>query len=360
MNRVNYNLVLVILVIITWCSTSLTGSIVNEKVNSVDSEFIKNKDATYDCFVAPSVPEDRRTNKSRLTVATFNAEWLFLDGSQCPGSGCPWATRAQAEEHLDRVASAVADINADIIGFQEVQDCDVLAQLVARIPNGRYRHYLVRGTDTATGQNVGILTRVDPIVNLQRTAARYNYPISGSTCNYNTAGDSAVSKHLYTQFKVGSTTIFFVVVHFIAFPTTPDRCAQREAQAMVIKNLINTTAPSNNEVIIVGDYNDYDGVILDKNNDMPTSRVLQFLKSSRTQALNNVGSLVSQTNRYSSWYDMNDNCVVTNNELTTIDHILVSNGLWNKVASGEYAHVFPASCTNFYPDHWPVVITFNV
>jgi len=41
MNRVNYNLVLVILVIITWCSTSLTGSIVNEKVNSVDSEFIK-------------------------------------------------------------------------------------------------------------------------------------------------------------------------------------------------------------------------------------------------------------------------------------------------------------------------------
>jgi len=353
----NYHLVL-LLVFIIWCSNTLNGSTINNDNNTVFDE-IKNVDASYDCFVAPAVPEDRRTNKSRLTVATFNAEWLFLDGSQCPGSGCPWATKAQAEEHLDRVASVVSEINADIIGFEEVEDCDVLAQLVARIPNGRYRYYLVRGTDTATGQNVGLLTRVDPTVNLQRTAARYNYPVSGSKCNYNSNGDSAVSKHLYTQFKVGSTTIFFVVVHFIAFPTTPDRCAQREAQAMVISNLINTTAPANSEVIIVGDYNDYDGVVLDKNNDMPTSRVLQFLKSSRSP-LNNVASLVAQTNRYSSWYDMNENCVVTNNELTTIDHILVSNGLWSKVITGDYEHVFTASCTNFYPDHWPVIMTFNV
>lgn len=28
--------------------------------------------------------------------------------------------------------------------------------------------YLVQGTDTATGQNVGLLTRVDPIVAMQR------------------------------------------------------------------------------------------------------------------------------------------------------------------------------------------------
>ena len=28
--------------------------------------------------------------------------------------------------------------------------------------------YLVQGTDTATGQNVGLLTRIDPIVAMQR------------------------------------------------------------------------------------------------------------------------------------------------------------------------------------------------
>jgi len=321
---------------------------------------ITNTTATYTCFVAPSVPGDRRPNKSRLTVATFNAEWLFLDGTQCPGSGCPWANRAAAEDHLDHVASVVSEIDADIIGFQEVQDCDVLAALVSRIPNGKYNYYLIKGTDTATGQNVGILTRVDPIVNLQRTSERCDFPVPGSKCNYNSNSDTAVSKHLYTQFKVGSTTIFFVVVHFIAFPTDADRCSQREAQAMVIKNLINSTAPAGTEVIIVGDYNDYDGVVLDKNNDMPNSRVLEFLKSSRNPPLKTVASQVTQTNRYSSWWDKNSNCIVTNDELTTIDHILVSNGLWSNVLSGDYEHVFTASCSNFYPDHWPVIITFNL
>jgi len=347
---------LIILIVLMCCACMALDNANNEPFHKGD----ENINATYTCYVAPANPEDRRTNKSRLTVASFNAEWLFLDGTQCPGSGCPWANLAQAEEHLDKVASVVAEINADIIGFQEVQDCDVLEQLVSRIPNGGYRYYLIRGTDTATGQNVGIITRVDPFVDLQRTALRVNFPITGSTCNYNTPGDSAVSKHLYTQFRVNSKTIFFVVVHFVAFPTTPDRCAQREAQATVIKNLINSTAPSNNEVILVGDYNDYDGVVLDKNNDMPTSRVLQFLKSSRSPPLNTVASLVSQTNRYSSWWDKNSNCIVTSDELTTIDHILVSNGLFSSVTSGTYAHDYSASCTDFYPDHWPVVATFNV
>lgn len=349
--------ILVILVALMCCAC-LASDNANVKINPFHNG--ENDDnATYTCYVAPAVPEDRRTNKSKLTVASFNAEWLFLDGTQCPGSGCPWSNKAQAEDHLNHVASVVQEINADIVGFQEVQDCDVLQQLVARIPNGGYKYYLIKGTDTATGQNVGIITRIDPFVNLQRTSERVNFPISGSTCNYNTPGDSAVSKHLYTQFKVGSTTIFFVVVHFVAFPTTPDRCAQREAQASVIRNLVSTTAPANNEVIIVGDYNDYDGVVLDVNNDMPISRVLQFMKSSRSPALNTVATIVSKSNRYSSWWDKNSNCVVTSDELTTIDHILVSNGLWSKVANGTYAHDYSASCTNFFPDHWPVLVTFN-
>ncbi len=28
---------------------------------------------------------DRRSHKNRLTIATFNVEWLFLNGGQCPG-----------------------------------------------------------------------------------------------------------------------------------------------------------------------------------------------------------------------------------------------------------------------------------
>jgi hypothetical protein len=45
------------------------------------------------CSVAPKVAEDRRRDKSKLKVANFNAEWLFLSrgsGLKCPGSDCPW------------------------------------------------------------------------------------------------------------------------------------------------------------------------------------------------------------------------------------------------------------------------------
>ena len=43
--------------------------------------------------------------------------------------------------------------------------------------DGSYKPYLKKGTDSSTGQNVGMLTRVDPIVSLYRTELRYDYPI---------------------------------------------------------------------------------------------------------------------------------------------------------------------------------------
>ncbi len=32
----------------------------------------------------------------------------------------------------------------------------------------KYKPYLIKGTDTATGQNVGIITKIDPSSNMQR------------------------------------------------------------------------------------------------------------------------------------------------------------------------------------------------
>ena len=35
--------------------------------------------------------------------------------------------------------------------------------------------YLKKGTDSATGQNVGMLTRIDPLVSLYRTEEKYSF-----------------------------------------------------------------------------------------------------------------------------------------------------------------------------------------
>lgn len=90
------------------------------------------------------------------------------------------------------------------------------------------------------------------------------------------------------------------LVHFLAFPTDPPRCAQREGQARVMQALIQAEIEAGNQVIAMGDLNDYDGSVLDANSDEPTSRVLSFLKA---PGLNNIAADVSNAaTRYSAWY----------------------------------------------------------
>jgi hypothetical protein len=57
------------------------------------------------CFVAPAIRGDRRRDKDTLTVANFNAEWLFLEGGsgsiECPSESCPWAVQPQCMSSTD-------------------------------------------------------------------------------------------------------------------------------------------------------------------------------------------------------------------------------------------------------------------
>lgn len=47
------------------------------------------------CFQGPLYPEDRRRDKTKLSIVNFNAEWLFMRGGRgnirCPSESCPWA-----------------------------------------------------------------------------------------------------------------------------------------------------------------------------------------------------------------------------------------------------------------------------
>jgi len=314
------------------------------------------------CPEAPKQPADRRSNKKYLTVSSFNAEWLFLAGegkSTCPGTGCPWKDATMANQHLKNVAGVLKQINADIINIVEVQNCNVLKKLNDELKGMNYLPYLVQGTDTATGQNVGILTRVDPIQNLQRTDSRVEYPVAGSKCNYKgTPGNTGVSKHFYTQFKVEgmSNPLVLIGLHFLAFPDDVSRCVQREAQATVIRRLADGFTGSN--VIVLGDVNDFDPTVQDAADSVPISGVLNILKS--TSLINMAAEIKDVSQRYSCWYDANSNCKVDPHELTMIDHLLVSKDLKLSITSAEYFHGYNASCNGLISDHWPVVVTLDL
>jgi exonuclease III len=307
---------------------------------------------------------DRRADKNKLRLVQYNVEWLFIDycsSSNCPGDGCSWKNQSQANTHMSYVSSVIKDLDPDLINFCEVEGCDELNILKGQLDNS-YTHYLLKGTDTSTGQNVGMLTRVDPIKTLYRTEARYDYPIYGSKCGYTGSGSTGVSKHYITEFKFNNMNIALISAHLIAIPTDPSRCAQREAQASVLQPIIANYILKEYEVIMLGDFNDFDGEILDVNNNKPTSQVLNILKGKFGEyagkyELLSVADSVIQSERYSDWYDSDNNCnTASGKDYSMIDHVLVSSAIKRNIFDVFFYHGYKEYCGKYNSDHYPVVV----
>jgi exonuclease III len=312
---------------------------------------------------------DRRKDKNTLRLVQYNVEWLFIDyysSANCPGSGCSWHTQEDAETHMSYVTNVMKNLQPDIINFCEVEGCDELNILKNQLNDTSYNPYLKRGTDTSTGQNVGMLTKIDPLVNLYRSEEKIAYPISGSKCGSTTAtGTAGVSKHYITEFKFGSMNVAMIGAHLLAIPTDPARCVQREAQAQVLQNIVSSYVQKGYEIILLGDMNDYDAEILDVNSDKPISRVLDIMKGLDGQkkglyTLTNVAYRVSQSDRYSDWWDSDNNCNTSSQkDYTMIDHVLVSSKIDKQIINVYMYHGYKEYCGKWDSDHYPVVIDLH-
>jgi exonuclease III len=283
----------------------------------------------------------------------------------CPGNGCTWHTMEDAQTHLSYVANIVNQLQPDIINFCEVEGCDELNILKEQLDNS-YTPYLLKGTDTSTGQNVGMLTRVDPIKTLYRTEARYEYPIYGSKCGYTGSGSTGVSKHYITEFKFNNMKIALISAHLIAIPTDPSRCAQREAQASILQTIVADYILKSFEVILMGDFNDFDGKVLDVNSNKPTSQVLDILKGSFGEysgkyELFSIADTVVQSERYSDWYDSDNNCnTASGKDYSMIDHVLVTSAIKKNIFDVFFYHGYKEYCGKWNSDHYPVIVDFQI
>lgn len=303
-----------------------------------------------------------------VRLMQYNVEWFFLKTyNGCPGTSCSWQNLAEATTHMEYIADVIKKYDPDIINLCEVEGCYELGQLNGLLGNA-YQTYLLFGTDSSTGQNVGLMTKWTPTANLQRSSATHAYPVVGTHCNYSGSGSSGVSKHYYTSYIVGGTTVYLIGAHLLAIPTEPSRCASREAQASVLQELIVSllkTTTGEVGVILMGDLNDYDGVVLDSNNDMPTSNVLNILKGlagdyAGAYTLETVAQRVTQSERYTDWWDPNGDCKSSANEMSMIDHVLMTPNLLYKVVNVFMPHPYTESCDTYNSDHYPVVVDMIV
>jgi exonuclease III len=336
------------------------------KIFSFLLSFIPSILADTECPIVTTIA-DRRADNSTFRLVQYNAEWLFIDyysSAKCPGSGCSWHTLDEAETHLGNVAKVLKELNADIVNICEVEGCDELNMLIGELNDNTYKPYLIKGTDTSTGQNVGMITRIDPKINLYRDEERVNYPLPNSQCGSTSSGSTGVSKHYITEMTISGINVALIGAHLLAIPTDPSRCVQREGQAQVLQNIIYSYIQKKYEIIVMGDMNDYDLETLDMNSNKPTSRVLDIIKGIEgdkkgTYMLSNVANWMKQQERYSDWWDSDNNCnTASQNDYSMIDHVLVSSLLEPRIKNVFIYHNYSEYCGKMDSDHYPVVIDF--
>lgn len=298
--------------------------------------------------------EDRRQDKSALTVMTLNAEFLW-DGIE-PEEGrvdFPWKhSETEAAEHMEEISEIIRQNSPDILHLVEVENQNALNRLNDNYLQGMgYRVYFVQGRDTYTGQDVALLTRIDPELN-----QIYRDDNRGQSGNIT----KGVSKNLYAKFTVGNTKIAVIGLHFLAQPNREDRRREREAQADVIRQRAITLHNEGYLVIVLGDFNDYEGEAgsRDHIDSMPITNVLNIIKGMGTAIVQddlfNVAEFVPKASRYTAFWDQNENFHIdSEREYTSIDHILLSPEFRTQVQFVEIPHNHDP---RYVTDHFPVVV----
>lgn len=123
-------------------------------------------------------------------------------------------------------AEVIRKADADIVLLQEVEDEAALDRLNAMLEGQGYDAHFVQGNDTFTGQDVAMLTRLEPI-SVIRVAEE------GESRGERTQ----VTKNLVDTFELpGEEKLAVITAHLIARPDDQSRRLKREAQADALRD----------------------------------------------------------------------------------------------------------------------------
>ena len=306
-------------------------------------------------FSLDTCPEP--VEKDTVIIGTYNTEFLF-DGVNDPRPQNIWQNAQAAEDHMEDIAGVIRRNAPDILALQEVEDADILMDLAESIRDPVYTPHFVQGRDTATGQDVGLLTQTDLVRNMTRTNCRSG-PVPGSVCGSSYSNTRGISKNMIALFDscLFGQKFALIVVHLYAFVSNPTRCVWRENQARVIQDVVQQLMAAEFEVVITGDLNDYSDLHEDVQSSEPISRVLSMLRDpdgDGNDELDNVMEFLPMRERYTSWWDQNENDIYEGvTETTQIDHLLMTKGLSRRIQRVWVDH---EANPEIVSDHWPLFV----
>ena len=296
---------------------------------------------------------DNRKHKHKLRLVHYNTEFLFSDSTiiDCPGKDCTWKNETQLNKHFNKISKIIKALNPDIINLCEINSSEILNKLVNSLNDNSYTHYLSKSEPNYMDQSLGIITRIQPL-QVYRTDMVQQYPIDKSTCNGAISGKLNLQKHIISKFFINNMNIIIIGVHLKANPDCSNKCAIREAQAMIIQKLI-LEYYNDYEIIVMGDLNDFDDDVIDSINNIPNSKVLDIIKGE-------FGYNPINYKLYNVSYFLHKNERTTADSKSMIDHILVTKRLKDNISDVDIFTEYIGKIGEHYnSDHYPIVVDFE-
>jgi endonuclease/exonuclease/phosphatase family metal-dependent hydrolase len=307
-----------------------------------------------------------------LRIVTFNAELLNAPGST-PGTIQKYRFNHARQLHLERVAAIIETLEPDICNLVEVaskEAVDALVKILHEKGMTDYRGYHVDSNDPFTAGDVALISKYPPdLIDGQEIRTIYSeeadptwresFRFRGREGEMVTLNTSLVRNSLYF-ITVDGYKLGFFGLHLKSNPQDDYSNARRMAEAAIVRRALRAEVIDRGYLpIVLGDLNDYDPDVPDRDESRATSTtVLRDIKDFDSERdgpemVNVAGQIARQADRYTSHWDWNENGAADGEDVfTMIDHILLPQQLMPYVTRVFISHIVSLDTS----DHFPVVV----
>ncbi|CEM25145.1 unnamed protein product [Vitrella brassicaformis CCMP3155] len=152
----------------------------------------------------------------------------------------------------------------NVISLNEIDGCTTLKNLLeaSGLNNpqltgpGVFWPYHYMGNDYRSNQQ-GVDTSDFPVTS-NKECQQYSGHERGKDYNFKKQGAIGLNKNVMLGVDVYGRKIALLTVHLKSIPNAPANCMYREVEAKLIDQLITSEIPEGYEIILLGDFNDYD------------------------------------------------------------------------------------------------------
>ena len=332
--------------------------------------------AVAQTLVVVSAHASAATETTPLRIVTFNAEFLTAPRVR-QGNIQNYRFDYGRTQHLERVAHLIETLDPDVFNLVEVISKEAVDQIVAILHEKGltdYRGYHVDSNDTFTALDVAVITKY-PADAIDGKSIR-TYFSGGDDPTWRESfefrgrngrmirGTTSLSRNSVYFITVAGHKLGFFGLHLKADPQDDYSNARRMGEANVAGRVLRGEIVERGYLpIVLGDLNDYDPDVPDRDTSRDTSTtVLRDLKDFDAERpgpeLVNVAERIQrQADRYTSHWDWNENRAHDGDDVyTMIDHILLANELMPYVTRAFICHTVSLDTS----DHYAVVVDLRL